>query len=197
MARDVRMAIVEAAYGSVVRHGIGATSLEEVARAAGVSRATLYRYFPGGRDEVIGAVVSWQTLSFFEVLAQAVAGATDLETLLVEGLLAAHRAVEEHAVLQRLLATEPQLLVPQLTVESPQIVAMLKGFFLARFAGHRLRAGLEHEEAADYVARLVLSFIGSPGRWDLDDRDQVRELVRSEIMAGLVAPGEPFELSAS
>ncbi len=197
MARDVRMGIVEAAYGCVVRRGIGATSLEEVARAAGVSRATLYRYFPGGRDEVIGAVVSWQTLSFFEVLAQAVAGAPDLETLLVEGLLAAHRAVEEHAVLQRLLATEPQLLVPQLTVESPQIGAMLKGFFLARFAGHRLRAGLEHAEAADYVARLVLSFIGSPGRWDLDDRDQVRELVRSEIMAGLVAPGEPFELSAS
>lgn len=197
MARDVRMAILEAAYDCVVRQGIGATSLEEVAKAAGVSRATLYRYFPGGRDEVIGAVVAWQTLCFFEVLADAVAGATDLETLLVEGLLAAHRAIEEHTVLQRLLATEPELLVPQLTFESPQIVAMLKGFFRARFAGHRLRPGVEHEEAADYVARLVLSFIGSPGRWDLSDREQVRELVRSEIMAGLVEPGEPFELAAS
>ena len=40
-------------------------------------------------------------------------------------------------------------------------------------------------EAADYVARMVLSFIVSPGSWDLSDSRQVRALVDSELLAGL------------
>ena len=30
-----------------------------------MSRATVYRTFPGGRDEVINATVAWATLDFF------------------------------------------------------------------------------------------------------------------------------------
>ena len=37
----------------------------------------------------------------------------------------------------------------------------------------------------DHIARLVLSFIGTPGRWDLTDRAQVAELVRTELLAGV------------
>ena len=84
------------------------------------------------------------------------------------------------------LGTEPELLTPQLTVDAPRIIYLLRSFFLGRFAGYELPTGLSHEEAADYVARMVLSFIASPGRWDLSDPVQVRELVRSEILAGLM-----------
>lgn len=181
-----RLRLLEGAYDCIVRRGIGATSLEEAARAAGVSRATLYRHFPGGRDELIGEVIAWQTLLFFEGLAEAVVDATDVETLLVEGILAAHRGIEEHVVLQRLLASEPELLIPQLTLESPWLVALLTSFFSERLGEHALTSGLDVREAADYVARMVLSFIASPGRWDLADREQVGELVRSELLAGLV-----------
>jgi hypothetical protein len=32
---------------------------------------------------------------------------------------------------------------------------------------------------------MVLSFIAAQGRWDLTDRDQIGELVRTELLAGL------------
>jgi hypothetical protein len=32
----------------------------------------------------------------------------------------------------------------------------------------------------------VLSLIGSPGRWDMDDREQVRLLVREELLGGIL-----------
>ncbi|HEY3700992.1 MAG TPA: hypothetical protein VGL32_01930 [Acidimicrobiales bacterium] len=35
------------------------------------------------------------------------------------------------------------------------------------------------------MARMLLSFTGSPGRWDLSDRAQVTELVRTEVLAAL------------
>jgi len=38
----------------------------------------------------------------------------------------------------------------------------------------------------------VLSYIAAPGRWDLDDPVQVAQLVRAELLAGVVTarPGE-------
>ena len=186
-ATDTRTRLLDATYRCIAEKGLGATSLEDAARSAGVSRATLYRYFPGGRDELLGAVITWETLRFFQRLADAVAEAPDLETLLCDGMLFAHRSIEQHEVLQRILGTEPELLTPQLTIDAPRIVYLLRTFFLGRFAGYELRPGLSHEEAAEYVARMVLSFIVSPGRWDLADRSQVRELVRSEILAGLTS----------
>lgn len=183
---DVRTRLLEATYACIARDGLGSTSLEDAARAAGVSRATLYRYFPGGREELLGAVITWETVRFFLRLAEAVEDAPDLETLLVDGIVFAHRAIEEHEVLQRILGTEPELLTPQLTVDAPRILSLVRTFFLGRFDDHRLREGLPSGDAADYVARMTLSFISSPGRWDLSDTAQVSKLVRSEILAGVL-----------
>ena len=50
--------------------------------------------------------------------------------------------------------------------------------------------GVDLDEAADFLARMVLSYMSAPGRWDLDDPDQVARLVESELLAGVVAgPG--------
>ncbi|MGC9963164.1 MAG: TetR/AcrR family transcriptional regulator [Acidimicrobiales bacterium] len=188
-APDTRARLLEATYECIARQGLAATSLEDAARSAGVSRATLYRYFPGGRDELLAAVISFETLRFFLRLADAVAEAPDLEAVLVDGIVFAHRAVEEHEVLQRLLSTEPELLTPQLSHDTPRILNLLQTFFVGRFGGHELREGVPAAAAAEYVARMTLSFISSPGRWDLSDRDQVRTLVRSEILAGVAPVG--------
>ena len=44
---------------------------------------------------------------------------------------------------------------------------------------------LQADVAADYLARGILSLIGSPGRWNLEDDAQVRELVRDELLGGI------------
>lgn len=186
MQQDVRTRILEGTYECVARVGISGTSIEDAARAAGVSRATVYRHFPGGRDELMGAVIIWETLRFFGRLADRVAGAPDIETILVDALVFGHRAIEEHAVLQKILEAEPGLLLPKLSVETARLVELIRDFLLARFEGHGLPEGLAAHDAADYVARMLLSFMSAPGRWDLGDREQVVTLVRSELVAGLV-----------
>ena len=60
-----RQEIIEATYSCVARRGLAKTTVEDAAREARVSRATVYRIFPGGRDELIDAVVAWATLEFF------------------------------------------------------------------------------------------------------------------------------------
>ncbi len=48
-------------------------------------------------------------------------------------------------------------------------------------------AGVDLPRAAEYTARMALSLIASPGRHDLDDPDEVRRLVRGELLGGLLA----------
>jgi hypothetical protein len=53
-------------------------------------------------------------------------------------------------------------------------------------------AGVDLDEAADFLARMVLSYMSAPGRWDLDDPVQVAQLVRAELLAGVVAVPSPM-----
>ena len=101
--------------------------------------------------------------------------------------MVAHRALAELEVLQIVLREQPELLEPTL-VRASQPMVELVGEFLAPY----LRAhGLDDEALvaahADFLAHMVLSYMSSPGRWDLDDPDQVRRLVRCELLAGILA----------
>jgi AcrR family transcriptional regulator len=185
-ALPTRERLLGAAYACVARYGLAKTTMEDVGREAGLSRATLYRYFPGGKDQVVREVVAWEATHFFEQLTRAVAVHTDLADLLTETLLFAHRAVEEHEVLQKILETEPERLLPLLTVESDTLVLLVKRFLLLALQRAPLRPGVDADTAADYLARMVLSHISGQGRWDLTDREEVCELVRTQLLAGLL-----------
>lgn len=187
-----RERILEACYACIARHGFARTTVEDVAREAGLSRATLYRAFPGGRDELLRETVVWEMGRFFGRLAEAVAGAPDFATLVEEGLRYARAAILEHEVLQTVLVTEPEMLLPLMTVETERplrfVVGYLEPFLEREQRAGRLRAGMEVADAAEYTGRLLLSLIGSPGRWDLTDPSEVRLLVREQLLAPVLTP---------
>jgi AcrR family transcriptional regulator len=182
---EVRERLLQATYDCVARWGLGKTTVEDAARAAGVSRATVYRYFPGGRDELLSAVVAWEFSRFFLRLYEEVSDAVTLEEVMERGLVFAHRALAEHEVLQRILVTEPEVLLPRMSTEADQTHTLVAAFLTPYLARHGLPEGADREAAAGFLARMVLSYIGSPGRWDLGDATQVSLLVRSELLAGI------------
>jgi AcrR family transcriptional regulator len=190
-AHEQRERVLAGAYGCVGRFGIAKTTVDDVARESGISRATIYRLFPGGRDQIMRETVGWEMNHFFIDLAGAVADAPDFATRLERALAFAHRAVLEHQVLQKVLASEPDMLLPLMTVEQHRVLGFITAYIqpllIAEGDAGRLRPGVDVDAAAEHVARLLLSLIGTPGRWDLADPDAVRHLVRGELLAGIVA----------
>ena len=91
--------------------------------------------------------------------------------------------------------TEPERLLPLLTTESAKRCPFIADFllpYLRREAdAGRLRPGVDIDRAAEYLARAILSLIGAPGRWDLDDPDQVADLVGVELLGGIAALRKP------
>jgi AcrR family transcriptional regulator len=179
---EARERLLEATYACIAREGLQGTTVDGAAREAGVSRATVYRWFQGGREQLLHETIAWKTDLFFEDLAVEVAGCTTLEDVVARALVSAHRWVVEHEVLQRLLDREPGQLLPAMTDEMLKLVPAI-----GRFVEPYLVAEGVPDAAAkgEYVARLVVSLLGSPGRWDLADPDQVAELVRTEVLAGV------------
>ena len=57
---EVTAKVVDGALRAIARFGLTKLTVDDVAREAGISRATLYRYFPG-RGAVLAAVVQAET----------------------------------------------------------------------------------------------------------------------------------------
>lgn len=190
MAVDTRERVLNAAVECVGRGGFAKTSLDAVAAEAGVGRATIYRYFPGGRDELFDELIAWEIAGFFRRLASAVDNRGGLAERLEVGLPFAHRALADHEVFQKVFETEPERLLPHLSTSHPLMIDALRVYLTPLLEVEDLAAGVDVAESADYLARMILTFIRGQGSWDLDDLGQVRELVRGQLLAGIVREPE-------
>jgi AcrR family transcriptional regulator len=180
-----RERLLEAAYRCVARYGIAKTTVDDIAREAKVSRPTVYRQFPGGKDVILREVVAWESGRFFGAVTRAVAGVTDLADLLEELIVVASAEMASHQVLQKVLQTEPERLLPLLVTGLDRLIALLKPLLLLAMQRSPIRSGVDPDLASDYLARMLLSVVGSPGSRDLTDRGAVRAYVDLELLAGV------------
>lgn len=187
MVDDARSRILAATVVCLGRFGLAKTTVDDVATEAGLARATVYRHVPDGRDQLIAEAIEWAVAEFFADLAAAVADAPDFATALELALLHGHRAVDEHEVLQKVLETEPERLLPQMAQSAPLVLQNIRTYLAERLRDEPLQPGVDPDEAAAWLARMVLSFISSGGQWDLSDPVAVRHLVRDELLAGVLA----------
>ncbi len=184
---EVKERILEGTSRAICAAGVRRTSLEDIARESECSRATIYRHFPGGRDELLEALVAFEHRRFFVRLGRAVEDATTLEEVMERGLMVAHRALAELEVLQIVLREQPELLEPSLVRAARPTLRLVADFLEPYLVAHGVDDADDAASYADFLARMVLSYISSPGRWDLDDPAQVRRLVRAELLGGLFA----------
>ncbi|MEZ5383249.1 MAG: TetR/AcrR family transcriptional regulator [Microthrixaceae bacterium] len=183
-----RRLLVDAAIRHLDGATIGEVSLAAVASEAGLGRSTLYRAFPNGRDELLRAALAAEVARFWRGLAEAVAEEATLEGRLIRGLMEGVRRTEEHALLQRLVRHEAHQLAPMLDELEPVVYGLMVAYtedLLDRFSD-QLVDEVNRHEAAQYLATMILSYIGSPAGLDFGDEAAVAQLVRTQLLGGLL-----------
>jgi AcrR family transcriptional regulator len=166
---------------------LGKTTVDDIAREAGFSRATLYRTFPGGKDAVIAAVVETEVARLFSSLAVVMGEATDLEDVLVAGMVESARRLSGHDALAYLLIHEPDVILPRLIFAEMDRILFTAGDFAAPFFARWLSPD-EASRAAEWAVRIVLTYLADPAPGtDLSDPGDTRALVRAFVMPGILA----------
>ncbi len=177
---------LEATLACIARGGMQGFTVEDVAVEAGLSRATLYRWFPGGRDQLVSETVTWEVGRFFTRLAEAIDDAPDFRTRLELGLAFAHRALRDHGAFQSAMTSDQGDIQARLAGIAPIVIGVIRSYLEPLLADEALVEGVTPEEAADHLARLIGSLIVDEGSWDLGDPAQVRELVDRWLLAGIL-----------
>ncbi len=186
-------AITDAALRQFELFGIARSTMEEISRRAKTARVTVYRRFPG-KGALIDAVMLRELRRFLRDLDAALEPLTSLDDRLVEGFLFALKAVRGHRLLQRVLESEPETLLPHLTVQGSGFLDAAREELLSRLL-HDLdpddgRTPEELAVMADVFVRLLLSYILTPATLvNLDDPAEARAFALRYLRPILGYPG--------
>jgi hypothetical protein len=146
-------------------------------------------------------VVETEVARLFSSLAVAMGEATDLEDVLVAGMVEAARRLGAHRALGYLLAHEPGVILPRLTFADLDQILFAAGDFAAPFFARWLSPD-EASRAAEWAVRIVLAYLADPAPdTDLADPADTRALVRRFVLPGILAlrttPAATFSTSIS
>jgi AcrR family transcriptional regulator len=188
--RGSRDAILTAAIECFSRNGIGATSMEEIAQTAGVSRVTIYYHY-ANKHMLVQAVLLRRGAELLDVIQSEIEG----EPLTLELLIQANlRSIELSAadpVANLLVSPEAEHLTAEL-LESEQMLEVHRAFWTplltqARDAGI-LNPELDLDELIIWQVFLQFSLTSLGPEFRLSGPGKVRHLLRTYLAPALRPP---------
>lgn len=178
---------MDAARHCLLSDGLRQTSLDDIAATAGVGRATLFRRFPNRRALLL-ALAAREATAAINAVDQAVADIDDPTDFLEAGLIAVLHQITGNDLLQRLLVTDPEVVLPVASAEGSAILAMGREYIAGQLRRIELGEG-DLQAVAEMLARLVLSLALNPvSVLPLDDDVRLAAFVRQTVAPLIVNP---------
>jgi AcrR family transcriptional regulator len=146
--------------------------MNEIARAAGCSRATLYRYFEN-REALRTAYVHRETHRLSRAIADEIDGIDDPRERLIASITATLRMVRDSPALASWFATTRPPIGGELAEKSEVITALAAAF--VNSLGPEEPAIVERR--ARWVVRVITSLLMYPGQDKGDERAMIEEFV--------------------
>ena len=172
--RAVREAVLDATADLVARHGVRGVTMAAVAEAAGIGRATLYKYFP----DLNAILLAWHE--------RHVAARLERLTAMVETgddpLEGLHAVLTAYALSERHSAELPELHgAAHASLARQQLLGFVRDLVSEGVAGGTLRDDVPAVELAGYCLHALAAARAAPSK------DAVRRLV-DVTMTGLTKP---------
>ncbi|MFI7370702.1 TetR/AcrR family transcriptional regulator [Actinoplanes sp. NPDC049668] len=191
---DVTMRLLDAAYEQFCRMGIRRSTMEDVARRAGVSRITAYRRF-ATKDALVEQVVRREFRRYFDRFLIDIQQAGTVADRVVLGFVSSLQAIRRNPLIGGLMSAEPDVLIPSMVSDGGRTLATVQRFVAGQLrreqqAGN-ISSRVDVEVVAELMTRLSCSFLVTPGGVvDIDDTAQLRAVARRYLVPMLDPPSE-------
>ncbi|MGH8491895.1 MAG: TetR/AcrR family transcriptional regulator [Moraxellaceae bacterium] len=188
---DTHARILDAAYALFLTFGLRRTTIEDIAKRAGIGRPTLYRRF-GDKDAVMQAVIMRESRRLTAAVWSQVQDIHDPAQMLARSFVVATRTVATHPLTQRLLQTEAEFILPHMTLKAGPFIDvghMLVGPGIKKLqaAGHFPQADIDY--LLEALARLFISIVLTPSQLvDAGDEKKLEKMAQALILPMLKKP---------
>ncbi|SEG09137.1 DNA-binding transcriptional regulator, AcrR family [Thermomonospora echinospora] len=192
---ETRARVLDAAYEQFCRTGIQRSTMEDVARRAGVSRITVYRRF-ATKNALVEHVVRREFRRYFDQFLIDIEQAETAADRVVLGFVSSMRAIRSNPLIGGLIDTEPDLLVPSMISDGGRTLATVRQFVAGQLrreqhAGN-VSGDLDTDLVAELMVRISASFLAIPSHLiDLDDDEQLAAVARRFLVPMLEPPAPP------
>ncbi len=181
-----RERILDGARLAIARHGLAKLGMSDVSVSAGVSRGTLYRYFPT-RGQLLQSLAELEIRRFEERIGAVLRGTPPGPQRFELVVQQVARTAREHPVIQRVIETEPAYVLAYLRAEFPALRA-ITGALLAPLLADLVPArqgAVATEQLVDWLTRVLISAVLFP------DPDPDRLAAGLAAVYGLLLPATP------
>ena len=184
-ATDTRELIVKSAYECFRRHGLQKTTIVDIAKAANVSRSTVYEYF-SDKGAVLEACAEHASEQFYREMSKAMDKGGSLEERLSRAavfvtqarrVIASGKYFDEDAISLLLTKDAAVLLRECVDFFAPYLSA-------AKLTGE-VRKDLDVRAAGEWFARILFSLFSTPSSTlDMGNPEVTAEFVRAHVVRG-------------
>jgi AcrR family transcriptional regulator len=187
-SKPVRERLLDAAEGCLEQFGPHKTSMEDVARAAGMSRATVYRYFEN-RDALLLGVASRQAADLATEAMTFLGQFTTLSDWLVEGCLFTLREIPTRPVFASLVTSLDSSAASKLLLGSTGMIQIGVNVLRPMFGNAKdqglLRDDLDIDMLIEWLLRVLWTYLNAPSQVATNE-DSMRKLFRMLLLPAVL-----------
>jgi AcrR family transcriptional regulator len=178
--------ILEAAFEVFCWIGIQRSTMEDVARRAGVSRITVYRRFES-KGVLVDQLIRREISRYFDQFRRDVEHADSAADRVVLGFVSSLHAFRRNPLIRGLMAADPNVLVPSTIGDGGRTLATVRAFVAGQLRREQDAGTVAGDVNVDIVAELMVrvcsSFLVIPSHIvDLDDDEQLRDVARQFLV---------------
>jgi len=186
--KPVRERLLDSADGCLEQFGPQKTSMEDVARAAGMSRATVYRYFEN-RDALLLGVASRQAASLATEAINYLGQFDNIADWLIEGLLFTLRELPKRPVFASLVTSLESSSASNLLLGSGGLIQIgvnvLHPMFSTAKQQGLLRDDVDIDMVIEWLLRVLWTYLNAPSQVATDE-DGMRKLFRMMLIPAVL-----------
>lgn len=193
LGENARETLLRVAARCFERHGIAGTSMERIAREAGVSRPTVHYYF-SSKDSLVEAFIAREVAAILDQIRRATEHMTGVDRVVEAVALGIHASIDNQ-YLRTLIAADNASTATRLR-ECDSVISLERGFWTplldqARTADHALRGDLSDDHAIDWIVFVQFAITNHGHAFGMTDEHAIRTRLRDFLLPALEEPPRP------
>jgi AcrR family transcriptional regulator len=163
---------------------MSSVTMDKVASAAGIGRATLYRYFKN-RDDLLLAVLEAEALLIADRVEKRIRKIQNPGEHIIEGMVQAVDEIDKSELLHNIFRTDDNSAINRLLFDTDKLINIGLGIILpmaqrAEQSG-QLKSDMDFEMLVEWMLRILISLVTIPSK-QLNSKKAIRRMLRAILL---------------